>query len=58
MVDGERLGARLERLERLIEQLEATADAGLEACLADESLRLLTERRLQLAIQACIDAGA
>lgn len=58
MVDGERLGARLERLERLIEQLEATADAGLEAYLADESLRLLTERRLQLAIQACIDAGA
>ncbi|HLM30115.1 MAG TPA: DUF86 domain-containing protein [Solirubrobacterales bacterium] len=58
MVDAERLEARLERLERLLEQLEQARGAGLEVYLADEGLRAATERRVQLAIQACIDIGA
>jgi len=58
LVDAERLEARLERLERLLEQLEQARGAGLEVYLADEGLRAATERRVQLAIQACIDIGA
>lgn len=58
MVDGERIGARLDRLERLIEQLEEVRAAGEDAYLADERIRAMTERWLQLAVQACIDVGA
>lgn len=58
MVDGEQAGARLARLERLIEQLEAVRAEGEADYLADERLRAMTERWLQLAIQVCIDIGA
>jgi uncharacterized protein YutE (UPF0331/DUF86 family) len=58
LVDAERLGARLDRLEHLIERLEETRARGEEAYLVDERLRAMTERWLQLAIQACIDVGA
>ena len=58
MVDVERIGSRLDRLERLIELLDEVRGEGLDAYLADERLRAMTERWLQLAIQACIDVGA
>lgn len=58
MVDADRIGARLDRLERLVERLEEVRAAGEEAYLADDRLRAMAERWLQLAIQACIDIGA
>lgn len=58
MVDVERIGSRLDRLERLIELLDEVRAEGLDTYLADERLRAMTERWLQLAIQACIDIGA
>lgn len=58
MVDVERIGSRLDRLEHLIELLDEVQAGGLDAYLADERLRAMTERWLQLAIQTCIDIGA
>lgn len=58
MVDADRIGARLDRLEHLVERLEEVRAAGEEAYLADDRLRAMAERWLQLAIQACIDIGA
>ncbi len=58
MVDAERLGARLGRLEHLIERLEEVRAGGEGAYMADEALRAATERWLQLAEQIVIDIGA
>lgn len=58
MVDVERIGSRLDRLERLIELLEEVRAGGQARYLEDERLRAMTERWLQLAIQTCIDIGA
>jgi uncharacterized protein YutE (UPF0331/DUF86 family) len=58
LVDGESQLERLQRLEHLIEQLERVRAAGATAYLADEDLRMMSERRLELAIQICIDIGA
>lgn len=58
MVDVERIDSRLDRLEHLIELLDEVRAGGLDAYLADERLRAMTERWLQLAIQTCIDIGA
>lgn len=58
MVDGEAQLARLQQLERLIDHLERVKAGGESAYLADEDLRMMTERRLELAIQICIDIGA
>lgn len=58
MVDGETQLARLRQLEGLIDQLEHVRARGETAYLADEDLRMMSERRLELAIQICIDLGA
>jgi uncharacterized protein YutE (UPF0331/DUF86 family) len=58
LVDAESQLDRLQRLERLIDQLERVRAAGEAAYLADEDLRMMSERRLELAIQICIDIGA
>jgi len=58
LVDAERIGARVDRLEHLLERLEAVREQGEAAYLSDEDTRAMTERRLQLAIQICIDVGA
>ncbi len=58
MVDGERQLARLAQLERLLDQLERVRVNGEAVYLADEDRRRMTERRLELAIQICIDIGA
>lgn len=58
MVDAEQVGARLERLEAMLEQLEEVRGGGEEAYLADAQRRLATERLLQLSIQTCIDLAA
>lgn len=58
MVDAERVGSRLDRLEHLIELLDEVRAGGVDAYLADERRRAMTERWLQLAIQTCIDVGA
>lgn len=58
MVDAERIGTRLDRLEWLVERLEEVRAGGEQAYMADERVRAMTERWLQLAIQACIDIGA
>jgi uncharacterized protein YutE (UPF0331/DUF86 family) len=57
LVDAERVGARLDRVEHLIERLEDVRGRGEGAYFADEALRASTERWLQLAIQICIDLG-
>lgn len=58
MVDDPRAEARLQRLEESLERLEAVCAGGEEAYLADADLRGLTERRLEVAIQICIDLAA
>jgi uncharacterized protein YutE (UPF0331/DUF86 family) len=58
LVDAERVEARLERLEELVERLEAVRGKGEDAYLSDAGLRAMTERWLEVAIQACIDLGA
>jgi uncharacterized protein YutE (UPF0331/DUF86 family) len=58
LVDAESQLERLARLERLIDQLERVRAAGLAPYLADEDLRMMSERRLELAIQICINIGA
>ena len=58
MVDAEQVENRLERLEALLEELDAVRSAGEEAYLADAKQRLATERLLQLSIQICIDLAA
>ncbi len=58
LVDAENQLARLAQLERLIERLESVHRGGEAAYLADEDLRMMSERRLELAIQICIDIGA
>lgn len=57
MVDVDRVEARLQRLEQLIERLEEVRQAGEAAYLDDAQVRAATERWLQLAIQICIDLG-
>lgn len=58
MVDVDQVEARLQRLEELLEQLEAVQKGGEQVYLGDAQLRAATERQLQLAIQVCIDLGA
>lgn len=58
MVDDDRLNARLDRLEHMIERLEDVRAGGEAAYLSDDRLRASTERWLQLAVQSCIDIGA
>ena len=58
MVDVDRIEARLQHLEELIERLDEVRQEGEEAYLADSRQRAATERWLQLAIQICIDLGA
>jgi uncharacterized protein YutE (UPF0331/DUF86 family) len=57
LVDVDRVEARLQRLEQLIERLEEVRQAGEAAYLDDAQVRAATERWLQLAIQICIDLG-
>lgn len=57
MVDADRVEARIQRLEELIERLDEVRRAGEDAYLADERQRAATERWLQVAVQICIDLG-
>jgi uncharacterized protein YutE (UPF0331/DUF86 family) len=57
LVDAERAGARLSRLEKLIEDLESIRAEGEDAYLAQDRLRMAAERELELAVQICIDIG-
>lgn len=57
MVDADRARARLERLRDLLERLERVRAAGEDAYLAEADARAMSERRLELAIQICIDLG-
>jgi uncharacterized protein YutE (UPF0331/DUF86 family) len=57
LVDADRATARLERLRDLLERLERVRAAGEDAYLADPDSRAMSERRLELAIQICIDLG-
>jgi uncharacterized protein YutE (UPF0331/DUF86 family) len=58
MVDPEAVSGRLRMLAQLLAELEATRGRGQEVYRAQRELRLATERRLQLALQACIDIAA
>jgi uncharacterized protein YutE (UPF0331/DUF86 family) len=58
LVDVDRVEARLQRLEELIERLNEVRQAGEKAYFADRRQRAATERWLQIAIQICIDIGA
>ncbi len=58
MVDAEQVRERLLRLERLVERLETVRGSGERAYLADEGIRLQTERALQVAEQIAIDLAA
>lgn len=55
MVDVDRVEARIQRLEEMVERLDGVRQAGEDAYLADPQQRAATERWLQLAIQICID---
>lgn len=57
MVDPDRASARLKRLSELIDHLEGVREKGEDAYLADPELRAATERRLEVAVQICIDLG-
>jgi uncharacterized protein YutE (UPF0331/DUF86 family) len=57
LVDAERAGARLRRLEKLIEDLAKIREEGEDAYLADTRLRMAAERQLELAVQICVDLG-
>lgn len=57
MVDADRASLRLERLRGLLKRLDDVREQGEDAYLADETLRLTTERCLELAAQICIDLG-
>lgn len=57
LVDAERVEARIERLEETVERLQGVQARGEAEYLANAELRAMTERWLQLAIQACIDLG-
>jgi uncharacterized protein YutE (UPF0331/DUF86 family) len=57
MVDARRAEARIQRLEDLLERLEAIQAGGLDAYLADQQLQAAAEHWLQTAIQICIDLG-
>lgn len=57
MVDPDRAAVRLKRLRDAIELLEEVRERGLDAYLADPSLRAATERWLELAVQICVDLG-
>ena len=57
MVDAERAGARLQRLEELLERLGEVREEGETAYLSDAVVRAATERRLEIAVQICIDLG-
>jgi uncharacterized protein YutE (UPF0331/DUF86 family) len=57
LVDADRAAARLERLRDLLERLERVRAAGEDRYLADPDSRAMSERRLELAVQICIDLG-
>lgn len=57
LVDADRVEARVQRLEGLIERLDEVRQAGEDAYLANEEQRAATERWLQVAVQICIDLG-
>lgn len=57
MVDAERAATRLELLEEPLERLSEAKHGGEDAYLADARLRAATERRLEVAVQICIDLG-
>lgn len=58
MVDVESINARLERLDELLQELEAIRGGGREMYMAERRTRLAAEHALQLAIQSCLDIGA
>lgn len=58
MVDHERVAQRLGRLDALLARLETVRAEGLDAYLADEGVRLSTERALMLAEQIVIDIAS
>lgn len=57
MVDADRVAARLERLRDLLDRLERVRAGGEDAYLEDPDIRAMSERRLELAVQMCIDLG-
>jgi uncharacterized protein YutE (UPF0331/DUF86 family) len=57
LVDADRASLRLERLRGLLKRLDDVREQGEDAYLADETVRLTTERCLELAAQICIDLG-
>jgi uncharacterized protein YutE (UPF0331/DUF86 family) len=58
LVDAERAGARLQRLEELLERLDGVRGEGMASYLSHADLRAATERWLEIAVQICIDLGA
>lgn len=58
MVDIESVSSRLDRLDELLEELDAIRAGGRDAYMAEPRTRLAAEHALQLAIQSCIDIGA
>jgi uncharacterized protein YutE (UPF0331/DUF86 family) len=59
LVDPERAAARLERVRKLIAELDQIHAEGEATYLAENQvrLRMAAERALELAIQICIDLG-
>lgn len=58
MVDVESVSARLERLDELLQELDAIRAGGRDVYMAERRTRLAAEHALQLVIQSCLDIGA
>ncbi len=56
--DSESTDLRLERMERSIRMVRDIRARGLDALLASPDRCRVLERELQVALQACLDAGA
>lgn len=48
---------RLQKLDSYLQSLRQLAKAPLDEYLADDNIQAIVERRLQLAIQVCIDVS-
>ena len=57
-MDTKVIATRLQKLEGYVRHLRDLQHASLDEYLADENLQAIVERRLQVAIQACVDIAS
>jgi len=55
VIDSQIVSSRLSTIEQYLDRLERIRKEGSKACMADFDRRLIAERALHIAIEACID---